>query len=118
MADQVRVLAEDNARLRQEAQGGIQAIPALVHAVTRLTAQPTARPGLVDTKGIGKPTVSDGTESKYREWAAKFESFVVEFPPSPPARRSLGGLPASCPPAASEKGGGGGREGRRGGRRL
>eukprot|EP00959_Pyramimonas_sp_CCMP1952_P452226 9466207-Pyramimonas_sp.AAC.2 len=66
-----------DARLWLEARGGVQAIPALVQAVTQLTAQPSARPTLVDNKGIGKPTAFDGAESKYREWAAKFESFVV-----------------------------------------
>ncbi|CAK0906615.1 unnamed protein product, partial [Prorocentrum cordatum] len=74
---EVQRLSEENARLQREQQGGLQAIPALVDAVTRLTGRPDQFQRLVDTKGIGKPSVFDGSEAKYREWAAKFESFVV-----------------------------------------
>ncbi|CAK0875118.1 unnamed protein product [Prorocentrum cordatum] len=74
---EVQRLSEESARLQREQQGGLQAIPALVDAVTRLTGRPDQFQRLVDTKGIGKPSVFDGSEVKYREWAAKFESFVV-----------------------------------------
>ncbi|CAK0872909.1 unnamed protein product [Prorocentrum cordatum] len=76
---EVRRLSEDNVCLRLEAQGGIQAIPALVDAVARLADRPdSSQPArLVDTEGVGKPSVFDGAETKYREWTAKFESFVV-----------------------------------------
>ncbi|CAK0837809.1 unnamed protein product, partial [Prorocentrum cordatum] len=74
---EVQRLSEENARLQREQQGGLQAIPALVDAVARLTGRPEQFQRLVDTKGIGKPSLFDGSESKYREWAAKFESFVV-----------------------------------------
>ena len=79
LATEVTRLSEDSARLRQEALGGVQAIPALVEAMARLAdrSESSQRARLVDTKGIGKPSVFDGTESKYREWAAKFESFVI-----------------------------------------
>ena len=75
----VRRLSEGTARLRQESQGGVQAVPALVEVVARLADRPESsqRARLVDAKGIGQPSVFDGTESKCREWAAKFESFVI-----------------------------------------
>ena len=79
LATEVTRLSEDNARPRQETQGGAQALPAIAEALARLADRPESsqRARLVDTKGIGKPSVFDGTESKYREWAAKFESFVI-----------------------------------------
>ena len=60
-----------------QAHVGVGAIPALVQAVNRFVDRPEQHSRLVDNKGIGKPTTFDGTESKYREWSAKFESFVV-----------------------------------------
>ncbi|CAK0860922.1 unnamed protein product [Prorocentrum cordatum] len=69
---EVQRLSEENARLQREQQGGLQAIPALVDAVTRLTGRPDQFQRLVDTKGIGKPSVFDGSEAKaVLEWSVE-----------------------------------------------
>ena len=78
LTQRMSVLEAENARLRAANGEGVAAIPALVEAVTRMTGRGFGSQGaLVDTRGIGKPSVFDGSENKYREWAAKFESFVV-----------------------------------------
>ena len=77
LTEQVMQLTVDNQRMIAQSQGGLGAIPALVQAANRFIDRPEQHNRLVDNKGIGKPTTFDGTESKYREWSAKFESFVV-----------------------------------------
>ena len=77
LAQEVRRFGEDNVRLRAHTETGLGALPALAQAMNKLIENPEPTSRLVDNKGIGKPTSFDGTESKLREWAAKFESFVV-----------------------------------------
>ena len=77
LTEQVMQLTVDNQRMIAQSQGGLGAIPALVQAVNRFIDRPEQHNRLADNKGIGKPSTFDGTESKYREWSAKFESFVV-----------------------------------------
>eukprot|EP00972_Heterocapsa_arctica_P065555 9675069-Heterocapsa_arctica.AAC.1 len=40
-------------------------------AVSAATKRPGRKPGLVDTKGVGRPTTFDGTQSKWSGWAFK-----------------------------------------------
>ena len=37
----------------------------------------TRRHGLVDTKGVGRPTTFDGTQAKWSAWAFKVENFIA-----------------------------------------
>ena len=75
LSDQVQAVEADNRRLRDQTEG-IAAIPELVEAIKGIVARPGSSNKLVDTKGIGKPSSFSGDDGKYREWAAKFESFV------------------------------------------
>ena len=77
LAPDVRRFGEDNVRLRAHTETGLGALPALAQVMNMLIEKPEPTSRLVDNKGIGKPTSLDGTESKLRDWAAKFESFVV-----------------------------------------
>ena len=65
LTQEVARLAADNQNLRESQGAGIGAIPALVEAVSKLSASKESK--LVDTKGIGKPNSFDGSETKYRE---------------------------------------------------
>ncbi|CAK0796647.1 unnamed protein product [Prorocentrum cordatum] len=75
LAVQLQNLKAENARLRQEHQDGLRQLPDLVQTLTSLVESrgQGASPGLVDNRGIGKPSGFSGDESKFREWSKKFE---------------------------------------------
>ena len=39
--------------------------------------QHARRHGLVDTKGVGRPSTFDGTQTKWSAWAFKVENFIA-----------------------------------------
>eukprot|EP00972_Heterocapsa_arctica_P049688 7310749-Heterocapsa_arctica.AAC.1 len=46
-------------------------------AVSAAAQRPGRKPGLVDTKGVGRPATFDGTQSKWSGWAFKVENFIA-----------------------------------------
>ena len=79
-AGEIRRLEAENARTREELQGGIGAIPRAIEqmgAQLRSTAAPAAGLVLVDNKGIGKPTMMGDDQDKFAAWARKLENYVI-----------------------------------------
>ena len=75
MQTQIATLTAENAYLRSEA---LSSLPSLVEAVRQSATRESSRSQqLVDTRGIGKPSVFSGDEVKFREWSKKVESFVT-----------------------------------------
>ena len=76
---EVRRLSEDNARLRQEAQGGVQAIPALVEAVASFADRPESsqRARLVDANRRVKVGVRNRVFAMGAEWPM-YDQYIVD----------------------------------------
>ncbi|CAK0813925.1 unnamed protein product [Prorocentrum cordatum] len=79
--DEMRRLENDNQRLQQQVAGGLAAIPQAIERMGEQIRGAThaggAAPGLVDTKGIGKPTTLGDDQEKFGAWNRKMENYVI-----------------------------------------
>ena len=68
-AANIRRLEQENQRLQQEMQHGLAAIPEAIERmgaqITRGVSSSTPVPVLIDTMGIGKPTILSDDQEKY-----------------------------------------------------
>ncbi|CAK0801268.1 unnamed protein product [Prorocentrum cordatum] len=79
--DEMRRLENENQRLQQQVAGGLAAIPQAIERMGEQIRGATnaggAAPGLVDTKGIGKPTTMGDDQEKFGAWNRKMENYVI-----------------------------------------
>ncbi|CAK0864353.1 unnamed protein product, partial [Prorocentrum cordatum] len=79
--DEMRRLENENQRLQQQVAGGLAAIPQAIERMGEQIRGAThaggAAPGLVDTKGIGKPTTLGDDQEKFGAWNRKMENYVI-----------------------------------------
>lgn len=78
---ELQQLSQQNANLQQTTVAALQSLTVLPDLVKTLKEQmdkggTKEKPQLVDNKGIGKPSVFNNEEDKFRSWAAKTESFM------------------------------------------
>ncbi|CAK0826208.1 unnamed protein product, partial [Prorocentrum cordatum] len=80
-ADEMRRLENENQRLQQQVAGGLAAIPQAIERmgeqIRGASSMSTAAHGLVDTKGIGKPTTMGDDQEKFGAWNRKMENYVI-----------------------------------------
>ncbi|CAK0857259.1 unnamed protein product [Prorocentrum cordatum] len=80
-ADEMRRLESENHRLQQQVAGGLAAIPQAIERmgeqIRGASSMGTAAHGLVDTKGIGKPTTMGDDQEKFGAWNRKMENYVI-----------------------------------------
>ncbi|CAK0809617.1 unnamed protein product, partial [Prorocentrum cordatum] len=80
-ADEMRRLESENQRLQQQVAGGLAAIPQAIERmgeqIRGASSMGTAAHGLVDTKGIGKPTTMGDDQEKFGAWNRKMENYVI-----------------------------------------
>ncbi|CAK0821340.1 unnamed protein product, partial [Prorocentrum cordatum] len=80
-ADEMRRLENENQRLQQQVAGGLAAIPQAIERmgeqIRGASSMGPAAHGLVDTKGIGKPTTMGDDQEKFGAWNRKMENYVI-----------------------------------------
>ncbi|CAK0841220.1 unnamed protein product, partial [Prorocentrum cordatum] len=79
--DEMRRLENENQRLQQQVAGGLAAIPQAIERmgeqIRGASSAGGAAQGLVDTKGIGKPTTMGDDQEKFGAWNRKMENYVI-----------------------------------------